>query len=86
MVFRARDGSRPVILKCDGPWNQPQRRAYCEREYSLMKELSGKAGIIQLRGDLETIELHTRAIEDGPSLPYVISYFPMEVARIDLAM
>ena len=85
VVLRARDGRRPVILKFDGPWNNPQRRAYFEREYSLMRELSGKDGIIQLRGDLEKIELDTRAVEDGPSLPYVISYFPMEVARVDLA-
>ena len=85
IVFRARDGKRPVILKFDGPWNHPQRRAYFEREYILMKELSGKDGIIQLRGDLEKIELETRAPEGGPSLAYVISYFPMEVARTDLA-
>ena len=86
LVFKARDGRYPIILKFNGSWNNDiYRREAFEREYVLMKLLSGKKGVIQLRGDLERIEFPVQAVSNGPILRYEIVYFPMEVARVDLA-
>ncbi len=85
LVFKARDGGRRIALKFSGPWNDDYRRRSFEREYLLLDKLRGQEGIIKLMGQMERIERQVRASETGVSLPYVLQYFPMEMARTDVA-
>lgn len=85
LVFKAREGKRWLVLKFSGPWNDSYRRRAFEREYALLRKLKGQDGIVNLKGEMERIERQVKSSEDGVFLPYVLQYFPMEMARTDVS-
>jgi serine/threonine protein kinase len=85
LILRALDGRRPIILKVDLPWNNSYRKRAFEREYEILSRFKGEEGVVEVLGGMERIQLQVRAEQGGITLPYVIRYFPMEMARHDLA-
>lgn len=85
IIIRAKDGRKPVVLKFDGPWNDDYRSEAFQREYTLLAKLKGQDGIVQILGEQQVVEAEVRASADGPGLPYLLRYFPMEEAPTDMA-
>lgn len=85
LVFKAKKGRRNIILKFNGPWSDEYRRRSFEREFTLLDKLRGEKGVIQILGKLEHIKLQVSAEDGGVLLPYTLTYYPMEMARTDVA-